>query len=616
MPMQLIKYRPVFLGILFCLLGGFAVQGQQVLQKRLSINVNQQRLDNVLEILSNKGDFYFSYNSNIVRKDSLVSLNVSDKTVREILSQLFNNTYEFRESGNYVIIRKAPIRMTMVVKKGVLEEKIYAVSGFVYDEHTGAAISEASIYEKKILASAMTDQEGFFRIRLKSSSKSSKAALTVSKQFYEDTTVEIQPRVEQQVTITMVPIEFQTGNIVVAPGDFLIPDTTMSAADSALVPGTPLRTDTIKVQQAGVGRVFLSERQKKQSLNLKNFFTGRPFQFSLVPGLSTQGKLSSQVVNHFSLNILGGYTAGIRGVELGGLFNIVKQDVRYVQVGGLFNSVGGKVTGVQLAGINNFIQDDVGALQAAGVNNFVKGKMSGLQLAGVYNHVTDSVKGVLVSGVGNFSKKNVTGVQLAGVINISNREIRGAQLSGVINYTKRLKGVQVGLINIVDSSEGYSIGLINIVLKGYHKLGVSASEVQNLTISFKTGNSKLYSMLIAGLHAGDSNKLYSFGYGLGSELNINKSKTLSLNPELSSQYLYLGSWDYTNILNRFQLNLNVKLGKYVSLFAGPAYSLYLTDQDVRVSGYRFPASAKGIGVTSFSNRFKGWFGWNAGINFF
>jgi hypothetical protein len=84
-------------------------------------------------------------------------------------------------------------------------------------------------------------------------------------------------------------------------------------------------------------------------------------------------------------------------------------------------------------------------------------------------------------------------------------------------------------------------------------------------------------------------------------------KTLSLNPELTSQYLYLGSWDYTNILNRVQLNFNVKLGKYVSLFAGPAFSVYISDQKAGLADYRFPIPPSGYHIISFSNNVTGWF---------
>ncbi len=365
-----------------------------------------------------------------------------------------------------------------------------------------------------------------------------------------------------------------------------------------------------------MGRFLLSTKQKVQSLNLKNYFETRPFQVSLVPGLGSHGKMSGQVVNAFSLNVFGGYTAGTSGAEIGGLFNIDKQEVKYFQAAGIFNVVGGQVKGVQLAGITNTVLDSVEGFQAAGINNHVQGKFAGFQLSGIYNHVTDSVKGMQLAGIGNFAKRKVGGVQLAGVMNFSNKETNGVQIAGVVNYSKRLRGLQIGVINIADTSDGYSIGLINIIIKGYHKLSFSTNEITNVNAAFKTGNSKLYSILLAGVNAGPTDRVYSFGFGMGTEMNLNKKRTLSLNPELTSQYLYLGSWDYMNILNKLHLNLNVKLGKYVSLFAGPSYAVFVSDQETKIPDYRFPIPPSGYKTHSYANTVTGWFGWNAGINFF
>jgi len=584
---------------------------QGILAKNVSLQVKNQRLDNVLEIISNKGDFYFSYNSRIVRKDSLISLDVVNRSVKEVLTLLFDDTYEFRESGNYIIIRKAPIRMTMVTRIEEREDKIYTVSGFVYNESSGAAISDASVYEKKLLAAALTNKEGYFKIRLKSS-KAAAVELNVSKEFYTDTMVTLEPRHNQEVTITMMPAGNPEDEVTVSPLDYLIPD----SLQATKIPTTLPAPDSGKVEKTGMARFLLSSGQKIQSLNLRKFFTERAFQVSLLPGLSTHGKLSSQVINNFSFNVFGGYTAGTNGIEFGGLFNIDKKDVRYFQGAGLFNIVGGHVSGVQLAGVNNTVLSPAGGVQVSGVSNFIKGDFTGLQAAGVYNHVTDSVRGIQAAGVGNFAKKKVKGIQFAGVCNFSNKETVGAQISGVINYTKRLKGIQIGLINIVDSSEGYSIGLINIVLKGYHKLSFSTNEVTDVNVSFKTGNARFYSILQAGLRSGNRNKLYAFGYGLGSDLSLNRKKTLSFNPELVSTYLYAGTWDYINLLNRAQLHLNVKINKFISLYTGPAYNVYFSDQVTGVAGYRFPVPSSSLHTHTYSSRVKGWLGWNAGINLF
>jgi hypothetical protein len=600
------------------LLTGITVScfGQNLLSKSISLDVNRQRLDNVLEILSNKGNFYFSYNSKILKKDSLVSLSVRNKTVKEILSLLFNTTYEFKESGNYVIIRKTPIRMTMVTNKVAVEEKAYSVSGYVFDEQSGVAISEASVYEKKQLASALTNDAGYFKLKLKSS-KTSTAAITISKEFYEDTSIVIEPRHNQELTITMSPVEKEQDKVTVSPEDYLVPD----SVKTQRVPDTVSQKNSepnnlSNVERTGMGKLLLSTKQKIQSLNLGHFFTTRPFQVSFVPGLGSHGKMSGQVVNNFSLNVLGGYTAGTNGMEIGAVFNIDKKEVKYFQAAGVFNVVGGEVRGFQVAGVNNTVLDTTYGFQAAGINNLVKGKFAGWQVGGVYNHVSDSVKGVQTAGVANFARRKLSGVQIAGVMNFSNKETNGVQIAGVCNYSKSLRGVQIGLINISDTSEGFSIGLINVIIKGYHKLSLSTNEILNVNAAFKTGNTKLYSILYAGVNAGSDNRVYSFGYGLGSERNLNKKKTLSLNPELTSQYLYLGSWDYTNILNKIHVNLNVKLSKYVSLFAGPSFAVYVSNQESAIPGYRFPIPPSRYHTYSFSAKVTGWFGWNAGISFF
>ena len=591
--------------------------GQSVLNRTVTLDVNRQRLDQVLEIISNKADCYFSYSSSVVRKDSLVSLSVRNKTIKEVLSLLFNTSFEFRESGAYVIIRKAPIRMTMITKKAELEDKIYMVSGYVYDEQSDAAIPEASVYEKKLLASALTDQAGFFKLKLKNS-KASTATLTISKEFYEDTSIVIQPGRSQELSITLLPLQQDYDRVTISPEDYLTPDSvkTDHQPDTASKKPIIAAIDSAKVERTGMGRFLLSTKQKMQTINLGKFFTTRPFQVSLVPGLGSHGQMSGQVVNKFSLNVLGGYTAGTNGLEIGGLFNIDKKEVQYFQAAGLFNVVGGVTRGVQIAGVNNTVLNKVYAFQAAGVNNLVKGNFSGFQVAGVYNHVMDSVKGWQAAGVANFSKNKVTGVQVAGVINFSNREMNGVQISGVINYAKKLKGLQIGLINIADTSEGYSIGLINIILKGYHKISVFRNELTDVNLAFKTGNSKCYSILQAGASVRDNDKIYSFGYGLGSELKLNKARTITLNPELTADYLYRGTWNYLNLQNKFQLNLNVKLNKYISFYAGPSYSVLISDQPTAVTGYRFVLPSMGYKNHEYSNRVSGWIGWTAGINFF
>ena len=585
---------------------------QNILDRRVSFNASRQRLDDVLSIISNNAGFSFSYNSNILKRDSLVSLSVSNKTVRQVLNQLFAGGYEYKESGNYIILRRASLQLTTVTKTTPAKEKTYTISGYVVNSETGERLSDVSIYEIGHLTSTLTDANGNFSIKLKDKYKTT--SLAVSRDAFEDTTVAIPQKFDLQLVIAIVPVVDEV--IVSSPNRFEITDTAGNAAiaDTATTVITKILAD--EVEKTQMGKFLLSTRQKISSLNLKKFFTEKPFQFSVIPGVSSQGKLSGQVVNNFSFNMFGGYTAGVNGLEIGGLFNLNKKDVRYVQAAGLFNIGGGSVTGLQIGGLQNTTLKNVQGVQAAGINNYVKGNVRGLQIAGVANISGGDMKGLQVAGVANYQNRNVGGFQLAGVGNIAGGQMKGFQVGGLFNYAKKLKGVQFGLINIADTSDGYSFGLINIVLKGYHKLTLSTNEVVEANVAFKTGSRRLYSILLAGINPRDKKeKLYTFGYGLGTEMRV--AKWMSVNPELSSQYLYLGTWKYMNLLNKLHLQLNIKFGKRFSIFGGPSFAVYFSEQPSAVAGYKYTVLPAGYKSFELSDpKVRGWFGWNAGINIF
>ena len=626
------------------LFSGTSLQAQTLLGKAISVDINKQRLDNVLEIVSNKGNFYFSYNSNAIKRDSLVSFSVNGETVKQILDRLFPADFEFIESGNYIILRRKPISFALVTQQDSTADRFYTITGHIIDGETGGNIANASVYEKQQLSSVLTNDNGYFKLKLKS--RYSTANITVSKVFYKDTTVSIQPKFNQNLTITILPIENEATIITVAPQDFVLPDTILFEVKKPS--GTELylykRNNDISVERRGLGKFFLSAKQKAQSLNLKNFFANRPFQLSLFPGVSTQGKMNPQVINNFSFNLFGGYSGGVGIVELGGVFNLDKKDVQYFQAAGVTNIVGGKIKGIQVAGLNNTVLGDAEAAQFAMAANIVNGRMEGGQFSLIYNHVLGTMNGVQASGILNFTNKEFTGTQLAGASNISPKRVIGTQLAGMFNfaesikgtqiaglvniaakkttgtqiaglfnYTRKLKGVQIGLINIADSLDGLSIGLLNISKNGYHKVSVGTNEVFDLNVALKTGSHKLYSILLGSINLDKRDKTYSLGFGLGRENKL--GRLVAVNTELTTQQIYLGVKNATNVLTRLQANLNLKISRHIAVYLGPAYNVYYSDQTIPANDYKFniPNRSK---AHRLGDKVSGWIGWNAGIHLF
>lgn len=552
------------------------------LSKLVTFNIKQQPVKTVLAQISEAGNFYFSYSGALFQQDSLVTMNVKSMPVRDVLEKMFNGTVDYKENAEYIILRYAVNHFTIQPDNIATTDKQYVISGFVVDTETGKKVKQASVYEKRLLESTLTDEEGYFSLKFKGEHKD--VILTASKETYRDTAL------------------IFLADINVKPKGYDDPDKEKGTIFSNAI------------EDLGISRFFLSSKQRIQNINIPSFFANTPFQASLTPGLSSHGMMSSRVVNKVSLNVFGGYTAGVNGVEIAGLFNLTIRDASKFQAAGLFNVVGGNVEGFQLAGLHNNVKSNVEGFHAAGLVNLVKGSVNGMQLAGLGNLIEKDLKGVQAAGLGNIVGEKTKGVQFAGLGNIASKEMRGIQIAGLFNYAKNMKGFQFGLINLANTNTGTSLGLINISKNGYYKLSFYANETVPTNVAIKTGNANLYTMLIAGKSFTDTAKIATAGIGFGHDFIF--GKTVSIATEMTSQYLYLGNWDYANILMKFQANLQLKLFKGFSLFGGPSYSYYNSNAPLGASAPNYKQQIVPQKHQNFSGNNQGWLGWNVGITIF
>jgi hypothetical protein len=517
------------------------VQAQHLLDKRINVHLTNIRLADALTGIGNNGGFYFSYNGNLFRKDSLVTITVQDKPLAYVLSQLFHNRFDYEERKNYLIITPALAHLAMINTDVTAENNAYSISGIVVDDNTGERLMNASVYETQQLVSTLTDEHGYFRLKFRNNDQGP-VSITAAKLLYKDTSV-----------------------------TFLETVSVKSRANKSRYANTATKGN--RVERTGLGRMFISARQKIQSLNIPDFFATRPFQISLTPGLSTHGMFSPQVVNKFSLNLIGGYTAGVNGLEIGGLFNIDKMNARYLQLAGVFNLAGGNATG--------------------------------LQLAGAHNRALDTVKGV----------------QLALFTNNAGEQLSGVQISALHNQTHRLKGLQVGLVNVADTSQGASIGLLNIIGNGFYKVTYSASDMSNTNISLKTGTHSFYSELLTSANISADQKFYSFGLGIGHDFMF--SNTVYVSAEANYQFANTGLWD--DRWTQGKLLLNVQLSKNISLVGGPTFNHYNHSGNLHIAGYKNITNLPDYGDITrtdytqggpyYGDQSKNWIGLEVGISF-
>ncbi len=304
--------------------------------------------------------------------------------------------------------------------------------------------------------------------------------------------------------------------------------------------------------------------------------TSVPFQVSFVPFVGTNGIYSGITTNDVSINVLGGYSAGTRAFEMGGLFNINRGDMTGVQLAGLFNHLGGQVDGVQLAGLFNSNLQNVKGFQAAGLTNFTTGTVEGVQLAGLVNFSPKSVRGVQVAGLVNFSGKDMDGSQVSGLVNFAGKNFKGTQISP-FNYARKVHGFQLGVFNYADSMSGVPVGLISFVRTGYHTVELSYNEILPLNIALRTGKREFYNILFAGMRPEiNTDVTWAFGYGIGTSPRLGRN--LFLNVEASSEQLNHGNVDALNLVNKLFIGADFQIVRNLAIFVGPTLNYRLYDK--------------------------------------
>jgi len=540
------------------------------LEKRITIDLNQVKLKNALPKIGETGDFQFSYNSEIIPGDSIVSVHAVNQPVGEILTSLNGPGIRYKVLGNHIILLADSHNKRVPKAERNLE---YTITGYIYDAQTGEIISSASIYEVEGMQVSATDSRGFYTLTVPGERE--KQVLSYSKVGYTDTLIIVKPKEQPLVNIYLTPKQRKlTENELPALATTGLNERKLV---SALVP------QKARITADNIGIV-----------------EQRWAQLSLFPFIGSNRFVSGLITNRLSLNIFAGYAGGVRGLELGGFLNVVRNEMYGVQLSGFGNIVGRKTEGIQLSGFFNVDAGSLSGLQATGFSNVVTDTIRGIQLAGFSNVLRGPMYGTQVSGFSNFTSQNVDGIQAAGFMNIAVKKVRIAQLSGFgnyshdvggiqaagfmniasgtstgiqaagfMNYATELKGLQLSLFNFADTvSAGVPIGLFSFVVKGYHTIEVTANELFPLNVSVKSGIRHFYNIFTAGYQK----DLLSVGYGVGTQVRLAKKLTFSM--DLTGNYIA----DNKNLISnkgglvRFSPTFDIELAKHFKLVFGPTLS--------------------------------------------
>ncbi|MEZ4921716.1 MAG: hypothetical protein R2780_00960 [Crocinitomicaceae bacterium] len=573
--------RNWFLIIFLILISSYSQGKESLLDRKITIDIKSTPVKVILKAIEDKGKVKFSYNPDFVDEERIVSLSIKDQTIRYGLSLIFDRSIRFKEVGKHIVLLKEEDRE--IAKACRKERTEYVFSGFIFDKRTGDPIAGASVYEVDGHYATLSDNAGEYKLVVPGNC--SLISIYFKKKGYKAEVIVVEGN-ENGTLITDIDLE-------------------PIEEDISKIENQKMERIEVPIEQKGISTVLISEETIQHSENLEDVEDIRLAQISLIPRVSIGSNLSTNalIYNRLSLNVLAGYSKGVKGAEVGSILNLTRENVIGAQVGGIANLVGGDVIGAQVGGISNLVQGNVTGVQVAGVSTIMKRDLKGVQVSGVASIVRGGFTGLQLSGVGNITWKKSTGAQISGVYNMVKDSLIGGQISGVANmsnggvnfiqvagisnfahknnglqvsaiqnFSRENHGLQIGLVNSSIRGNGVAIGLFNFVKEGYHKTEVSANEIFALNLVFKTGTQRFYNTYNFGVRPG-FHKAYGLGMGFGSYLNMGEKFMLSM--DVTGQMVFENEFKAFKFaqLYKFSPTIDFKLAKWVTVFAGPSINV-------------------------------------------
>lgn len=405
------------------------------LRKTIDVPAYRGTVSGYLDLIETHSEALFSYNPSYLPTDSIIREEAVSDKLSNILGYVFPENILYKESGNYVILKRKKVlqpKKTVATAQAPKEKK-YVITGRVVNSLTGEVISEAVVYDHDRLTSTITDQEGYYSLTV--SANNDFIPLSISKNSFVDTLIIVEP------------YESETGQIDLKP---ILPVTIEGPKIKQLTPST----DSNRVERVGLVQLVVADEAFTKT-NGQGVQITRPAQISFLPMIGSNRSMGGLVENNLSVNVLAGYSGGVKGLEIGGLVNITRFDVEGLQLAGLGNITGGTVSGVQIGGFFNNNRGTIKGVQIAGFQNIVMDTVTGIQVAGFVNVLKGQMDGYQIAGFTNITTQDVTGMQLAGFLNIAKGNVDLLQVAGFGNMGADVGGGQVsGFYNHADGNVG------------------------------------------------------------------------------------------------------------------------------------------------------------------
>ena len=127
---------------------------------RISLNLNNATVEQVLNAIEENSDFYFLYNSKLINVDRKVDVRAKEKSIESVLNEVFKNTnVQYKVEDKQIILSN---------KSATVQQQQKTISAVVMDPKLNEPIIGANVVIKGTTNGTITDMDGKFTLTISS----------------------------------------------------------------------------------------------------------------------------------------------------------------------------------------------------------------------------------------------------------------------------------------------------------------------------------------------------------------------------------------------------------------------------------------------------------------
>ena len=248
----------------FCLLITTASSAfAQNLEKKISIEVHDQPLGEVIKQISEKGDILFSYNPQSIPINKKITVVARNTSLSKIFDMVFTaNSIDYTVSEKQVILKFHEKETSDNPDTKVQQSRTFTISGYIRDKSSGEAIIGANIYDPASFRGTTSNSYGFYSLSLP------EGEYRITNSFVGYTPVyhqfELHKNTEATVELEVLPVVMKTVEIVADPDKPLsllsqLGDIRLSPSVLKQIPGFAGNVDVLKSLQNVPGIVTFGD---------------------------------------------------------------------------------------------------------------------------------------------------------------------------------------------------------------------------------------------------------------------------------------------------------------------------------------------------------------------